>query len=176
MLGKFMRDLVEGVVITSRKNASDIRVYARELTAMAGITNNRIEAEPLSAKAVSSSNGRGRRTTPRQPDQAKMVRYETEIFNALRNYGNYKLVNLYHSICSLELKTHTSMVSIGAWAFFETLTSCQGRNNSISFESFSSKGKLGSLGFTEAKALCQSTDPDQHTWQYYKAPLCCGQL
>jgi len=153
MLRRFMRDLVGGEVVNSRKNKPEVIQYARELTAMPGITNNRIDPEPLGTDGPSPARRRGPRRTPRRPERAKKIRFDDDIFQALRGLANYKLESLYHSICTIELELNTPIVSIGTWAFFETLTSCQGRNDSTSFDSYLTKAKLAALGFQDSKAL-----------------------
>lgn len=115
---------------------------------MPGITNTRIEPEPLLNGPDSPSDKKRTRRTPRKPEKARHVRFEDEIFRALQRLGNQKLESLYYSLCSLELERHTPIVCIGAWAFFETLTACQGRAENTSFEAFLSKSKLSLLGIT----------------------------
>ena len=44
------------------------------------------------------------------------------------------------------LDRHTPLVAIGAWAFFETLTSCGGRKDSNSFPDYLQKSKLTAMG------------------------------
>ena len=64
----------------------------------------------------------------------------------LQNLKNEKLMRLYYSICSVELDPHAPLVAIGVWAFFETLTSCAGRVDGTSFESFLNKDRLNRFG------------------------------
>lgn len=158
MLRKFVRDLVEGKEVTSRKNKDDIVKYVRALASTPGITNNRIEPEPLEGAA---GGGKPRiRRKPKKPQKARHVQYDDEINRSLRDLGNEKLASLYYSICKLELEDHTPLISIGAWAFLETLTGCAGRDDGTSFDAFLSKARLGQLGIgaDEQKAVRAAID------------------
>ena len=146
MLGRFMRDLVDGKEVTSRKNKPEIIKYARELSNLGGVTSTRTDPEPLSA--TEDTRRRRVRRKPRQPQKVRHVQYDEDINVALRGLGNGKLESLYYSICAIELELHTPLVSIAAWAFFETLTGCAGRSSDTAFDAFLSKQKLGLLGIT----------------------------
>ncbi len=143
---RFMRDLVGQRDVTSRMNKDDIIKYARPLAAMQGVTTARLDAEALSTNTVTGKPKTTRKKKPKRPEIAKHVQYEEDIFQALKAYGNGKLESLYHSICSVELDRHTPLVAIGAWAFFETLTSCGGRKDSNSFPDYLQKSKLTAMG------------------------------
>ena len=153
MLRAFMRDLVGGQAVTSRMNKPEITAYARTLTALPEVTTARIEPEPLSVEVGSTAKRREGRTRSRPPETVKMIRHEAEISTALKSLKNEKLSSLYHSICSIELQHHTPLVGIGVWAFFETLTACQGRNEPTSIDSFLSKERLGNLGIPDTRAV-----------------------
>lgn len=144
---KFIRDLVGKKHVNSRMNKEEIIQYARNVGGLPGVTATRIAPEPLYPAGKQKTKGT-RRKKPQKPEKAKHVRYEDEIFTALKSLGNEKLSSLYHSICSVELDPHTPLVAIGVWSFFETLTSCAGRNESTSFDSFLSKGKLIEYGIS----------------------------
>lgn len=145
LLNRFIKDLIAGTEVNSRKNKADVIKYARRLGSLPEVTTSRIEPEALSAGEEASQKRRTRHA-PRKPEKARHVRFEDDIYQALRSLGNHKLESLYYSICFLELDRHTPLVCIGAWAFFETLTACQGRGDNVSFEAFLSKAKLTALG------------------------------
>lgn len=147
---RFVRDLLEGTSVNSRMNKPKIIEYARPLGSVPGVTSTRIEAEPLSSDSGTAGTKKGgkRKTKPKKPQKARHVDYADEIASALKGYGNYKLASLYHSICDIELEHHTPMVCIGAWAFFETLSACAGRNEGTAFGSFFSNNRLGTYGIT----------------------------
>ena len=147
---RFIRDLLEGKEVNSRKNRPDVIKYARPLSSLPGVSSTRIETEPLTApgSAASASPSRTRRT-PRKIDKVKKVQYADDIASALKAYGNHKLESLYNSICSIELEHHTPIVCVGAWSFFETLTACAGRNGQVSFLDFMSNLRLSQYGVTK---------------------------
>jgi len=153
MLRRFTRDLVAGEEVTSRKNKPEIIQYARGLAALPNVTNTRIEPEPLSNS--SGAPKKRVRRKPKKPQKARHVQYDEEVNQALKGLGNEKLESLYYSICSMELEHHTPLVSIGAWAFFETLTSCAGRSENTAFDAFLSNHRLAQFGITgnEVKAV-----------------------
>lgn len=151
---RFIRDLLDTNTdprpVNSRMNKREITAYSRPLGSLPGVTATRIEPEPLSTPGgnPSSKKGGNRKTKPKKPEKAKHVEHSAEIESALRSYGNFKLESLYHSICSVELDGHTPLVCIGAWAFFETLTACAGRNEKTSFHDFFSNSHLANYGIT----------------------------
>jgi len=100
--------------------------------------------------AVDNLPAQGKPSTRRQlqkPKDAQHVLFENSIFDALKSYGNGKLVRLYYSICKVDLDPHTQLITVGAWSFMETLTACDGRTGGADFESFLSKQRLASWGF-----------------------------
>lgn len=147
LLKRFVKDLVEGQHVHSRMNKDEIIKYARPLNGLAGVTSKRIEPETLTENR-SGGKRKAPRRRPQQPQHAKHVQYEEEIFTALKALGNAKLSSLYHSICSVELDTHTPLVAVGTWSFFETLTGLAGRNEGVSLDAWLSKTKLASYGIT----------------------------
>lgn len=147
LVKRFIRDLVKGKEVTSRMNKDDIIKYARPLNSLAGVSSNRIETESLTANGSGKSK-KLRRKKPKKPEKAKHVRYEEDVYAALKALGNEKLASLYHSICAIELDPHTPIVAIGTWSFFETLTACAGRNDDTSIDGYFSKAKLVTYGIT----------------------------
>jgi hypothetical protein len=111
------------------------------------VTGARIDAEVLKGARAIAAGRKGRQQPPGRPDKIVHVEHQKEIEVALKNLGNDKLKSLYYSICAIDLDPHTPIICIGAWAFFETLTSCAGRNANTSFEAFFSKGRLNAWGF-----------------------------
>lgn len=145
LVKRFIRDLVDRKHVNSRMNKDSIIRYARPLASISGVTSSRVEPESLSLSDQSKTRGT-RQKKPKKPERARYVKYEDEIFVALKSLGNEKLSSLYHSICSVDLDPHTPIVAIGTWSFFETLTACAGRHDGVSFESFLSNNKLKSYG------------------------------
>lgn len=145
ILKKFMRDLVESKDVTSRMNKPEIRKYGIPLLALPGVTVERIQSEPLSTVQAKTGT-KVQSPSPKKPPKVKFVRDSPDIENALEALGNHKLMSLYHSLCTIEIENHTPLLSVGAWSFFETLTSCAGRGENTSFDSYLSKTKIVSYG------------------------------
>jgi hypothetical protein len=145
LVKRFIRDLIQKKDVNSRMNKEDIIRYARLLGSLAGVTSTRIETESLSIGAAEKTK-RVTRKKPKRPEKVTHVRFEEEIFAALKSLGNEKLRSLYYSICGIELDPHTPIIAVGTWSFFETLTACAGRGDGVSFDSFLSKNKLKAYG------------------------------
>lgn len=150
---RFIRDLIEGKSVNSRMNKPQITEYARPLGSLPGVTATRIASESLAMSGADDSGKakRTRRAKPRKPEKLRHIQYADDVASALKTYGNHKLESLYHSICTVELEAHTPMVSIGAWAFVETLTACAGRTEGTPFGNFLSNHRLGLYGLTGSK-------------------------
>ena len=149
---KFINDLAHNKdAVNSRMNRPEIVAYARELGALPGITNARIEPEPISPVAAGTTAAPARRRDsklrpPGPPRKKERVTHNEEIRKELEAYGNEKLISLYYSICNIELEHHTPIVAVGVWSFFETLTACAGRGHGNDFPSFLNKSRLQSFG------------------------------
>lgn len=143
MLKRFVRDLVEGTEVTSRKNKEDILKYGRQLASMPGISTARIEPEAVATPQPKVTRTRRK---PRKVRTARHVEYDDAIMQALRALGNEKLERLYYSITAIELAEHALLICVGAWSFFETLTAVHGRTEPTSFDAYLSKGRLSQMG------------------------------
>lgn len=143
MLKRFVRDLVDGTEVTSRKNKADILQYGRQLASMPGITTARIEPEAATSHQPKATRTRRK---PRKVRTARHVEYDDAIMQALRALGNEKLERLYYSITAIELAEHALLICVGAWSFLETLTAVHGRNETTSFNDYLSKGRLSQMG------------------------------
>jgi hypothetical protein len=154
ILKKFVRDLVDGKVVTSRMNKPQITAYARDLTTLDGVTTARVDPESLSTSVVGGEKPKATtRRRLRAPEMAKEVRFEHEISDGIKRSKNDKLASLYTSICTIELQKHVPIIGIGVWAFLETLTASQGRHEGTSIDAFLSKDRLARLGFPDTKAI-----------------------
>ena len=147
LVRRFMRDLVDGTEVNSRRNSQAIVEYFRPLGLLPGVTGTRIEAEVLTGTRTMAASRKTRHQPPAKPAKIAHVEHQREIEVALKNLGNGKLQSLYYSICAIDLDPHCPIIAVGTWSFFETLTSCVGRNANTSFDNFLSRGKLGTWGF-----------------------------
>jgi hypothetical protein len=148
ILRRFMRDLVGKTKVNSRMNKDPIIKYARPLSSLPGVTNERTEAEVLSVGGSPLRSKAPKQRTMRKPENAQHVQFESSVYDALKSYGNDKLERLYYSICKVDLDPHTPLIAVGTWSFVETLTACAGRAHGTDFESFLSKQRLANWGVT----------------------------
>ncbi|WP_309607212.1 hypothetical protein, partial [Phenylobacterium sp.] len=72
---RFIRDLLKGDEVNSRKNKPDVVVYSRPLGSLPGVTAARIDPEPLTSDGAASGAKKGgkRKATPKKPQKAKHV-------------------------------------------------------------------------------------------------------
>jgi hypothetical protein len=146
-LSIFINDLREGVKVTSRKNQGQIDAYGRTLARNPDITGERIE--PLSLKSATAAKLK-RSTQRKQPRKQTHLEYDKALATALETIRSNKLENLYYSICEVRLE-HTPLLTIGLWAFIESLGALAGKNENTDFVSFFSGQRLGDLGFAGGK-------------------------
>lgn len=148
-LVKFIGDLEKGHANSRAKGAEAFNAYARELSAVALSGTGELPPEPLSkGKAGSTASPKRRRT----PLKARVyLPYEHEIMDALKALESHKLTNLYDSICSITLNPHAPLISIGMWAFLESLTARAGRTLGTDFQAFFSKERLQRFGLSRGK-------------------------
>lgn len=148
-LTKFLGDLGTGHVNSRTNGAEAFNAYARELSAVALSGNGDIAAEPLNKGKASAA------TAPKRRRTALKARvnlpYDHEVMDALKALDSQKLTNLYDSICSIPLNPHAPLISIGMWAFLESLTARAGRLVTNDFQAFFSKDRLTAYGLSRGK-------------------------
>lgn len=150
LLRKFLDDLASGYV-NSRTNKDQHIAYARELGALQGQTHER--SEPVSLAASPAKGGKtAKPPRPKKPKSKSVLPYEPKIMKELQQLGGSKLISLYNSICSVPLNDHTPLVSIGVWAFIDSLSAKAGRADSTSFEAFFSSQRRQKYGIPTGKA------------------------
>jgi hypothetical protein len=149
LLRKFLRDLAEDKV-NSRAKKDQIEAYARELSASAGQSHDRIQPSQ-SIKIANKGVKAGPTPRPKKHRARRFIGFEPEIFKALEGLSGSKLPNLYTSICSVTLESHTPLVAIGAWAFLESLSSKAGRPTQTGFPDFFSNNRLAQYGIAKGK-------------------------
>ena len=143
---RFMEDIAKKR-ITTRDNATKIADYSHKLRKSKGMSGDRITKYSITGPNQStSSKTKSKSTKPRKPTK---IAWSQELQAALEDIPSYKLERLYHSLCSLSLSNHTPLLSVGAWAFMETLTALSGRNSSTSFHPYLSSQKLQKLGLSQ---------------------------
>ncbi|MBB4952738.1 hypothetical protein H4S14_000780 [Agrobacterium vitis] len=140
---QFIKDVAEKK-ITTRDNAEKIKAYSHSLRSIENLDGLRVDRssiEPQKTKASSSQLNK-----PVKPAHPTKIAPSDELQAALKEIPSYKLEQLYFSICSLSLSSHTPLLTIGAWSFLETLTAICGRNPATDFYSHLSGQNLESLG------------------------------
>lgn len=147
LLGKFLGDLASGHVNSRAKGAETFNAYGRELAAVAVPGTGKVEPKLLDADGKGKKGPRGRTKIK----QRATLSHEHEIMDALKALNSQKLVNLYHSITIVPLNPHAPLVTVGAWAFMESLSALAGRNDGTDFPSFFSKERRGRYGLPTGK-------------------------
>lgn len=149
-LNRFIEDLKDGNKITSRYNRSQVDAYGRRLASNPEISTERIE--PVALKSVASTRRKtSRRTPPKKPRPATHLEYDKDLATALDAHANTKLEGLYYSICAVPIE-HALLLTIGVWAFVESLTALAGKNANIDFLAFYSKQRLSDYGLGSGKS------------------------
>lgn len=151
-LSKFITDLKEGVRVTSRNNRVQIDNYGRKLARNDEITGERIE--PLSLKTAAAPLATMVKPTsqPKKPRKLAHLDYDKALATALAKLGSGKLESLHYSICSVHID-HAPLLTIGVWAFVESLTALAGKNPDTDFLAYFSNQKLSDHGFGSGKKL-----------------------
>ena len=114
--------------INSWTNKDKAEDYAKKL-----INNKNVSNEGLTSAGgavIKSPPKSPPSPKPTEPKKPKVVPVNIELEKALEQLDNYKLKNIYYSLCEIELLKHTPLLYVVAWVFIETLTAECGRNNS----------------------------------------------
>ncbi len=145
---EFISDiLADDPEVSSRQNKESIEAYARKLSATPRQNHQRIEAEPITPELEKPR----RRSRTRKATRPQRLPWDAKISDTLKALRNWKLQNLYHSICNISLQENTPLLAVGAWSFFETLTARAGREPQTDFYSFLSQDRLIKYGLGSNK-------------------------
>ncbi len=150
-LSRFTDDLKDGNKITSRYNRSQVDEYGRKLASNPEISTERIEPVALKTVAVTKRKS-SRKPQPRKPKPPSHLEYDKELAKALEAHANSKLEALYYSICAVHVE-HTLLLTIGVWAFVESLSALAGRKDSTDFVAFYSSQRLSGYDLGTGKSL-----------------------
>jgi hypothetical protein len=145
----FIDDLTDGTNVHSRLNKKEIVEYARKFPGRAGLSVDKIAPITVSAEPPKISR---RKRRPKKPTKQTHLAYNEDIHEALQAIPNYKLEQLYYSLCRLELADYTPLLSVGVWAFIESLTSVAGRNEKTDFYSYLSAQRIQTLSCMPASS------------------------
>jgi hypothetical protein len=153
LLGLFIADLKEGSRVNSRNNRAQIDSYGRTLATTKGIGSVRVQPQSLRTAAPAKSPKRKSKSKkPKQPRKRANLEYNTELANALTAARSSKLEALYYSICSVHIQ-HAPLLTVGVWAFVESLCALAGKRMEVDFLAFNSNQRLADLGFKEKTTI-----------------------
>lgn len=157
LVHRFMKDIIKNVA-NSRQNKPSIDRYSRQIISTEGISNKRIEPHSISNDQDTPDIELPSPSKPNKKPTFNTINTNKDIIEKLNITNNYKLQTLYYSICKLRLKDHTPLISVGSWAFIETLSSLIGKNENTSFPNYFNKLKLGNYNIkgNNAKAILSS--------------------
>jgi hypothetical protein len=148
-LSKFIGDLKKGVKVTSRNNRAQIDDYGRKLARSPTISGER--TQPLSLGSIPTSeaaNKTKRAAARRKPKKKDHLEYNKDLSIRISAVGSDKLESLYFSLCSVRLEVHTPLLTVGLWAFVETIAALSGKTPETDFLAFFSAQRLTDLGVT----------------------------
>lgn len=150
LLGKFTADLQSNYANSRAKGSAAFEAYGRELSSVQqsnGGSTPRLLRQTKNAP-LSDALTRRRRTAIKPHST---VPFDHEIMDGLKSLNNQKLVNLYYSITSVTLQPHAPLVSIGAWAFLESLSANAGRSENQNFLDYFNKQRRANYGLPTGK-------------------------
>jgi len=150
LLGKFMQDLKSSTV-TTRFNSPEIKNYSHELRSHKGISQQTIAAQPINIQSDGKNNA-NQNEKPKTPSKPRYLKNQEETEEALKSLGNYKLSSLYNSLHRLLVAEHCPLLTVGLWAFVESLTALHGRNEGVDFQAYLSTDRLKNLGLGDKQA------------------------
>lgn len=147
LLGKFLGDLASGHVNSRAKGVETFKAYGRELEAVSVSGQGKVVPNLLDTSQT------GKQTTRRRTKikPRATLTHEHEIMDALKAINSQKLVSLYNSITIIPLSPHAPLVSVGAWAFLESLATRAGADENTNFLSFFSKDRRARYGLPTGK-------------------------
>ena len=131
---KFIDDLKEGVLTHSSSKKSEINKYAEILKEIENLSG--IEIEPKEIDIPKIDFEQESPPTSRRTRTSQNIKRNPEVMERIGRLGNSKLWSFYNSITSFSPNHHSPLITIGIWAFFETLTAVLGRKEDSDFLSF----------------------------------------
>ena len=153
LLKRLIDDLIAGV-ISSRKNESQVTEYAENLESEAGIRaidkadlGDGDDSEHGDGSASGGADEDEHEDDKPRPKPLTKIKPDRELTKAIKKTGNDKLANLYHSITSVNAKSHPQLIAVGAWSFLETSAKVCGADEKIPFIDFFKKGSMPAWGF-----------------------------
>src|SRR5258707_3781963 len=131
-LKRFVDDLKEGERVTSRNNRAQVDAYGRTLARSKGIGDQRTAPQSLKTAVTATKVTAKRTKKPKQPRKLSHLDFNKDLSAALETIRNSKLENLYYSICQVHIQ-HAPLLTIGLWAFIESLCALACKNDKTDF-------------------------------------------
>lgn len=149
LLGLFIVDLKENQRVSSRHSKDQVDAYGRALARTKGVSGERTRPQSLrTATAGRGAEKTKRRSKPKQPRKLAHLDYDKALGEALEAARSNKLENLYYSITSVHIQ-HAPLLTVGVWAFVESLCAFCGKNENADFLAYYSNQKFSDLGFKD---------------------------
>ena len=142
LLERFIGDVAKGEINT-RADKAKIKKYADRLRSECSVREEEVDAWAVTDRTSEDSEEKPKR----EKRTRKLIRiaYSENLYAALQETRSYKLQEIYRSLHSISAREHTPLLALGVWAFVETLTALEGRNEGASFPSYLNADKLGRL-------------------------------
>lgn len=156
LLGRFINDLKQATTVTSRKNATQIEAYGRKLARTAGVSAERVQPVSLKTAAKLAATKAKRKTKPKKPRKLTHLEYDKALAVGIEAIESNKLESLYYSTCDIRLDDHTPLLTVGVWAFIESLSALAGKNSDTDFVAFFSNQRLNDCGIEKKENFCRS--------------------
>ncbi len=149
LFGLFISDVKENQRVTSRHNKDYVDAYGRTLARTKGVSGERIRPQSVKTVAASRKTDKAKRgSKPKQPRKIAHLDYDKALGEALEAARSSKLENLYYSITSVHIQ-HAPLLTVGVWAFVESLCAFCGKNENADFLAYYSNQKFSDLGFKD---------------------------
>lgn len=121
-------------------------------TGQSSTNNTNSGGAASSAGSQSNSSNAGSTTSPSRDKQGYGIDVSEAISQKLAESKSKKLIGLYKSLCTVSLTQHPQLLYVGAWCFFETLSTLIGKPDTTSFTSFlGSKMNEPAFGYNKSK-------------------------
>lgn len=162
LLKKLIKDLISGA-ISSRKNESHVTEYAETLESGAGVKQAEDDDDDSEVDGNTSlgppddddddhDEDNDDETDKPRPKPPTKIKRNRELVKAIEDLGSDKLANLYHSITTINAKTHPQLVAIGIWALLETCAKICGAVEKTAFNHYFSTSRMSQMGITRRTA------------------------
>lgn len=148
LLKQIIADLLDEEMITSRKNEDEIKVYAAELEARAGVkpvggdAGDHTDEDDESDDEDYGNSDDDEDENETKPKPPHTIKRDKALSKAINSSGNDKLIGLYNSLTKVRATTNVQLIAVGAWSLLETIAAVCGATENQSFSAFFSTGTM----------------------------------